>query len=361
MPASPGHLCHLLAAIAPATVAAQTYPTKPVTLIVPWPAGGSTDIAMRAIAEAATKHLGQTIVIDNKPGASGTLGPAVMAANAKPDGYTIAQMPITVMRLPLMQKTAWDALKDFTYIVHLTGYTFGITTKADGPFKTWADVVAYAKANPGKVTYATPGAGTSLHIGMEQIAARSGIQLTHVPFKGGAETNAAVLGGHTTLQADCTRLEAAGRRRPAAAARDLDGPSAARTGPMRRRSRSSATPSCSTRPSASPAPRAWTRPSCRSCTTPSRRRSRTRRSCDLGQVRHGAPLYRHGRLPQVRRGDHRQREGRAREDRPRQEGLGHESQQAPSRDRHRARPSVQQGPTRVTETTRRREEDDASS
>ncbi len=197
-----------MAALAPAPAVAQAYPTKPVTLIVPWPAGGATDIAMRAIAEGAVKHLGQNIVIDNKPGASGTLGPAVMAANAKPDGYTLAQMPITVMRLPLMQKAAWDAVKDFTYIVHLTGYTFGITTKADNQFKTWADVVAYAKANPGKVTYATPGAGTSLHIGMEQIAAKSGIQLTHVPFKGNAESNAAVLGGHTTLQADGTGWKA---------------------------------------------------------------------------------------------------------------------------------------------------------
>jgi tripartite-type tricarboxylate transporter receptor subunit TctC len=193
-----------LALLAPATAFAQAYPTKPITMVVPWPAGGSTDVVMRTISEAASKHLGQPIVIDNKPGASGTLGPAVVAANAKPDGYTLAQMPITVMRLPLMHKQAWDALKDFTYIVHLTGYTFGITTKGDGQFKTWAEVVAYAKANPGKVTYATPGAGTSLHIGMEQIAAKAGIQLTHVPFKGGAETNAAVLGGHTTLQADST-------------------------------------------------------------------------------------------------------------------------------------------------------------
>ncbi len=193
-----------LAATAPSAAIAQGYPDKPVTLVVPWPAGGSTDIVMRAISEAAGKHLGQPITVDNKPGASGTLGPAVVATNSKPDGYTIAQMPITVMRLPLMQKTAFDALRDFTYIVHLTGYTFGITTKADGQFKSWADVVAYAKANPGKVTYATPGAGTSLHIGMEQIAAKAGIRLTHVPFKGGAETNAAVLGGHTTLQADST-------------------------------------------------------------------------------------------------------------------------------------------------------------
>ena len=194
----------MLALLAPATAFAQAYPTKPITMVVPWPAGGSTDIVMRTISEAAAKHLGQPIVTDNKPGASGTLGPAVMAANAKPDGYTIAQMPITVMRLPLMQKTTWDAVKDFTYVVHLTGYTFGITTKGDGPYKTWQDLVAFAKANPGKVTYASPGAGTSLHIGMEQIAAHAGIQITHVPFKGGAETNAAVLGGHTTLQADST-------------------------------------------------------------------------------------------------------------------------------------------------------------
>ena len=183
---------------------AQSYPTKPITMVVPWPAGGSTDVAMRALSEGAAKHLGQPIVIDNKAGASGTLGPAAMAATAKPDGYTIAQMPITVMRLPLMQKVSFDAEKSFTYIVHLTGYTFGITTRADGPYKTWQDVVEFAKANPGKVTYATPGAGTSLHIGMEQIADAAGIKLTQVPFKGGAETGAAVLGGHTTLQADST-------------------------------------------------------------------------------------------------------------------------------------------------------------
>jgi tripartite-type tricarboxylate transporter receptor subunit TctC len=84
---------------------AQNYPAKPVTLIVPWPAGGSTDIAMRAIAEVASKHLGQPIVIDNRAGGSGTVGPAQMAATVKPDGYTVAQIPITVFRLPLMQRT----------------------------------------------------------------------------------------------------------------------------------------------------------------------------------------------------------------------------------------------------------------
>lgn len=183
---------------------AQEYPTKPITLIVPWPAGGSTDISMRAIADSASKILGQPVTIDNKAGGGGTVGPATMAATAKPDGYTISQIPITVFRLPLMQETPWDAAKDFSYIVHLTGYTFGVTTSAESQFKTWKDVVDYAKANPGKVTYATPGAGTSLHIGMEQISALAGIKLTQVPFKGGAETNAAVLGQHTMLQADST-------------------------------------------------------------------------------------------------------------------------------------------------------------
>jgi tripartite-type tricarboxylate transporter receptor subunit TctC len=193
-----------LGALVGASAGAQEYPTKPITLIVPWPAGGSTDIVMRAMADSASKVLGQPVVVDNKAGGSGTVGPATMVAAGKPDGYTIAQIPITVFRLPLMQQVSWDPAKDFSYIVHLTGYTFGITTSAESPFKTWKDVVDYAKQNPGKVTYATPGAGTSLHIGMEQIATLAGIKLTQVPFKGGAETNAAVLGQHTMLQADST-------------------------------------------------------------------------------------------------------------------------------------------------------------
>ena len=196
----------LAVAASPCVIAQDSgrFPAKPITLIVPWPAGGSTDIAMRAVSEVAARHLGQPIVVDNRAGASGTLGPATMAATAKPDGYTIAQMPITVFRVPMMQKTSWDAARDFTYIAHLTGYTFGIIARGDSPFKTWNDVIAYAKENPGKVTYGTPGAATSLHIGMEQIAAASGIKLTQVPFKGAAESSAAVLGGHTTLAAEGT-------------------------------------------------------------------------------------------------------------------------------------------------------------
>ncbi|RYE58208.1 MAG: tripartite tricarboxylate transporter substrate binding protein [Rhizobiaceae bacterium] len=179
---------------------AQEFPARPVTLIVPWPAGGPTDVAMRAVADAAAKHLGQPFIIDNKAGGSGTVGPATMAATAKPDGYTIAQITVPVFRLPMMQKTSWTA-DDFTYIAHLTGYVFGVQSSTTMPFMKWQDVVDYAKANPGKVTYGSPGAGGSLHLGMEQIAEKAGIKLTHVPFKGTAEVVAAVAGGHVMLGA----------------------------------------------------------------------------------------------------------------------------------------------------------------
>jgi tripartite-type tricarboxylate transporter receptor subunit TctC len=184
----------------PLHAVAQDFPTKPITLIVPFPAGGPTDLALRALGEAAAKHLGQPVIVENKSGGAGTVGPATMAATAKPDGYTIAQMPVTVYRLPLMQDTTWKA-DDFTYIIHLTGYVFAHIAAADTPFKTWRDVVDYAKKNPGKVTYGSSGTGGSPHLGTEQVAEKDGIKLTHVPFKGAAELHAAVAGGHVMIGA----------------------------------------------------------------------------------------------------------------------------------------------------------------
>ena len=198
-------LCSVCLLVAGAA-AAEEFPTKPVTLIVPWPAGGATDVVARAMADSASKHLGQPIVVDNKAGGSGTFGAVALAASAKPDGYTIAQLPITVFRFPVMKdkRVTWDPFKDFTYIIHMTGYTFAIGTRSDSKFKTWKDVVEYAKANPGKLTYGTPGAGTSLHIGMELISAHDGFKATHVPFKGGAETTAALAGGHVDISVEGT-------------------------------------------------------------------------------------------------------------------------------------------------------------
>jgi tripartite-type tricarboxylate transporter receptor subunit TctC len=195
---------------------AQSFPTRPVTLIVPWPAGGSTDVGMRALASATEKHLGQPIVIENRPGGSGTLAPGQMAATAKPDGYTVAQIPISIFRFPFMQKTTFDPAADFTYIIGVSGYTFGVVVKDDAPWKTFQELTADAKANPGKINYGTPGTGTSLHIAMEQIAKQQDFKWTHVPFKGNADAMNALLGGHIHAVADSSgwaQLVNAGRFR----------------------------------------------------------------------------------------------------------------------------------------------------
>ncbi|HSA69326.1 MAG TPA: tripartite tricarboxylate transporter substrate binding protein [Burkholderiales bacterium] len=183
---------------------AQQFPSKPVTLIVPWPAGGSTDIYFRKLGEITARHLGQPLVIENRPGGSGMNGPATMAKTARPDGYTISQLAITAFRVPHMQKVDWDPITDFTYIVGLAGYTFGIVVKADSPFKTFQDLLAYARANPGRLSYATPGTGTSLHLAMEEIAAKAGVQFLHVPFKGYGDGAIALMGGHVMVQVDST-------------------------------------------------------------------------------------------------------------------------------------------------------------
>jgi tripartite-type tricarboxylate transporter receptor subunit TctC len=187
-----------------AAAQAQQFPSKPVSLIVPWPAGGSTDIYFRKLGEITARHLGQPLVIENRPGGSGMNGPATMAKTAKPDGYTISQLAITAFRVPHMQKVDWDPITDFTYIIGLAGYTFGIVVKADSPFKTFQDLIAYARANPGRLSYATPGTGTSLHLAMEEIAAKAGVQFLHVPFKGYGDGAIALMGGHVMVQVDST-------------------------------------------------------------------------------------------------------------------------------------------------------------
>jgi tripartite-type tricarboxylate transporter receptor subunit TctC len=183
---------------------AQSFPSKPITLICPWSAGGPTDLHLRKVAEIAARHFGQPVLVENRPGGSGMNGPATMARTAKPDGYTISQLTITAFRVPHMQKVDWDPLNDFTYIIGLAGYTFGIVVKSDSPLKSFGDLIDYAKANPGKLAYGTPGTGTSLHLAMEEIAAKAGVQFLHVPFKGQADSAQALMGGHIMAQVDST-------------------------------------------------------------------------------------------------------------------------------------------------------------
>ena len=179
------------------------FPSRPIKLICPWPAAGSSDMVMRALADSASKALGQQVIVENKPGASGMLGPNELV-KAAPDGYTLSQLTIGVARLPHMQKMQFDPLRDFTYIACLTGYTFGIVVKADSPFKTVKDLVDYAKTNPGKFTYGSTGNGTTPHLAVEEFASKAGIQLTHIPFKGSSDGLQALLGGHIMAHSDAT-------------------------------------------------------------------------------------------------------------------------------------------------------------
>lgn len=182
---------------------AQSFPVRPIKLIIAFPAGGPTDITMRSLADNASKILGQPVIVENKPGAGGSL-PAQQLQGAAPDGYTVAQIPLGVFRLGYTTKINWDPIKDITYVLNVTGYAFGIVVPVNSPFKTWADFVAYAKANPGKLTYGSTGTLTSPHLTTELVAQKAGIELQHVPYKGSADLMLAVLSGQLMAAADST-------------------------------------------------------------------------------------------------------------------------------------------------------------
>ena len=182
----------------------QAFPSRPITLICPWPPGGSTDVHLRKFGEIASKYLGQPVVVDNKPGGGGMIGPSNMAKLSKPDGYTLSQLPITAYRLPHQRAVDWDALNDFSYIIGISGYTFGVVVKSDSPLRTFRDLIDYARANPGKLSYGSTGAGTSPHLLMEEVGMKLGVNFLHVPFKGNADSTQALMGGHIMAQSDAT-------------------------------------------------------------------------------------------------------------------------------------------------------------
>lgn len=193
-------------ALAPlgATLAqAQSFPVRPIKLIVAFPAGGPTDITMRSLADSASKILGQPVVVENKPGAGGTL-PAQQLQSSAPDGYTLAQIPLGVFRLPYTTKINWDPVKDIAYVLNVTGYAFGVVVPTDSPLKTWTHFVGWARANPGMLSYGSTGTMTSPHLTMELIAQKLNLQLLHVPYKGSADLMQSILGGNIMAAADST-------------------------------------------------------------------------------------------------------------------------------------------------------------
>jgi tripartite-type tricarboxylate transporter receptor subunit TctC len=177
---------------------AQDYPTKPITMIVPFPPGGVADIVGRPLAASMEKTLGQPVVVVNRAGAGGAVG-MTAAAKSAPDGYTIlttlSSISIFPVSDPLNGKAAPYELKDFAPIALLTADPTVLVVRADGPYKTIKDFIAYAKANPGKVNYSSSGVYGTLHVAMEMFANAAGIKLFHVPYQGGGPALTALLGG----------------------------------------------------------------------------------------------------------------------------------------------------------------------
>ena len=177
-------------------VQAQTWPDKPVTLLVPFPPGGSTDMIARTLTPKLQEKLGGTFIVENKPGAGGTIG-AAAAKRAAPDGYTIfvSSLGPFVIGPNLIKNVPYDPLKDFDYITVAVQAPNVLAVPANSPHKTLADVIAYHKANPGKMTFASAGNGTSDHLTAELFWQQTGTTGSHIPYKGGAPAMADLLGG----------------------------------------------------------------------------------------------------------------------------------------------------------------------
>jgi tripartite-type tricarboxylate transporter receptor subunit TctC len=192
----------LPAALATPALAQTRFPDRPVRMLVPWGAGGPTDVQMRLLCDLAARRLGVPVVVENRPGAGGILGAQALLTE-RPDGHVLSQMPISVFRHPQMaQRALFNPLEDFSWVIHVTGYLFGIVVRADAPWRSLAELLDYARQNPGRINYGTPGVATSLHITMEQIAGARGIDWTHVPFRGFAENVQSLLSGQTQVLAD---------------------------------------------------------------------------------------------------------------------------------------------------------------
>lgn len=181
-----------------AEASSMRFPTRPISLWVPWPAGGATDITMRLLAELASQRLGQRVLIENRAGAGGTLVMPVLQ-QAAPDGHTIAQMPQTVFRAPWVQKLTWDPIRDTTPILQISGVTFGIVVAEGSPFRHLDDLLAWAKQHPGRLTISTNGVGTTPHLVLEQLFTDRQLAYVHVPYKGTSEQMLAVANGQVMV------------------------------------------------------------------------------------------------------------------------------------------------------------------
>jgi len=179
---------------------AQEYPNHPVKLIVPQATGSGGDIVARLLADHMSKDLGQTVFVDNRPGANGIVGSGEVA-HAAPDGYTLLLTSVSLVSFNqyMYKHLPYDAMKDFTFIAPVADASFVVVASQSSGIKTWADFIRKAKANPDTLTFGSAGAGNSTHLYMEMIARRSGIKLRHIPYKGSAPALMSIVASETDV------------------------------------------------------------------------------------------------------------------------------------------------------------------
>ena len=184
----------LAAAHSAAQAQGDSYPARPIRLVVPYGAGGPTDAHLRVVAQQASQLLGQLVVIENKPGANGTFG-AVELARAQPDGYTLAVLPASVYREPYLNRVSFDPLK-LSYVIGMTDYTFGLAVRREAPWKSWKEFAEDASRRPGQISVGAAGPVQTPSIVLSELVQSTGLQLNRVPYKGDSEQASDLLGGH---------------------------------------------------------------------------------------------------------------------------------------------------------------------
>jgi len=190
-------LVALLSFATPATALSNdSYPNRPITIVVGWTAGGGADTMTRLLARLSSKELGQPIVVQNRPGAASQLA-ATAVINSPPDGYTLGLGSASFFLIaPNIRKLPYDPIRNSVQIVGFYTTHYGLVVSADAPWKTWKEFKAYAAKNPGKVSYGTAGVGTMQHLVFERMASKDGVKYVHVPFKGASDAITSLMGGH---------------------------------------------------------------------------------------------------------------------------------------------------------------------
>jgi tripartite-type tricarboxylate transporter receptor subunit TctC len=193
----------MLLALSAALASAQSYPTKPIRIVVPFPPGGATDILARDVAQKLTEAWGQQVIVDNRPGAGGNIGSELVAKSA-PDGYTLEMGTVGThaINASLYAKMPYDHVKDFVPVILVAGVPNVLVVNPAVPVNSVSELIAYAKANPGKLNFASSGSGTSIHLSGELFKVMAGVEMTHIPYKGSAPALQDLLGGQVQLMFD---------------------------------------------------------------------------------------------------------------------------------------------------------------